>query len=368
MPSITSTKRIPTDSLVLVTGVNGLIASHAADQLMAYGYKVRGTVRSASKNAYLKDLYNNRHGPDRFELVEVPDVSVKGAFDKALKGGVAAVAHVVGSVDLQVQDADKAAEEEIPWQIDFLESCIKAKTVKSFVFTSSAWAAWTPWSQRATTLDGNSWNMEAVKLARDEHLDPSEKGMAGFMAMKTLIEQGVWRWVAEKKGALPFTFNTLLLDTVIGTCLDPKNQGIPSTAGMVHWVWENEHVDILNMMQPQWMVDCRDAGRLYVALLCTKPVVDKQRIYAFGDRYSFYQIGEILKEMYPGHASKMARVENYGNDHTVVDTTVGKELLSRLGQDGEWRKLKESLADNAKSWLELEQPGVTDHKHSTIPN
>lgn len=79
--------------------------------------------------------------------------------------------------------------------------------------------------------------MEAVKLSRGKHAGPSEEGMARFMAMKTLIEQRIWRWVEEKKEQLPFTFNTLLLDKVIWPCLDPKNQGILSTAGMVHWVW-----------------------------------------------------------------------------------------------------------------------------------
>ncbi|KAK4680484.1 hypothetical protein QC764_214190 [Podospora pseudoanserina] len=148
--------------------------------------------------------------------------------------------------------------------------------------------------------------MEAVKLSRGEHAGPSEKGVAGFMAMKTLIEQRIWRWVEEKKEQLPFTFNTLLLDKVIWPCLDQKNQGILSTAGMVHWVWRTH-------------------------------------------TYGFYQMGEMLKEIFSRHADKVAQVENYGEDHTVGDTAVGKELLSRLSRNGEWRKLKESLADNAKS-------------------
>lgn len=99
---------------------------------------------------------------------------------------------------------------------------------------------------------------------------------------------------------------------------------------------ENAHVCILSMMQPRRF---------------SSPAVDKQLIYAFWDRYGFYQMGEMLKEIFPRHADKMAQVENYGEDHTVADTAVGKELLSRLSRNGEWRKLKESLADNAKSWL-----------------
>ncbi|OBT87729.1 hypothetical protein VE02_04067 [Pseudogymnoascus sp. 03VT05] len=58
---------IPKGSLVLVTGANGLMGSHVAKQFLEYGYK--------------KD-----YGKDRFELVQVDDLTAKGAFDEAVKG------------------------------------------------------------------------------------------------------------------------------------------------------------------------------------------------------------------------------------------------------------------------------------------
>ncbi|KAK4151155.1 hypothetical protein C8A00DRAFT_17409 [Chaetomidium leptoderma] len=358
---------LPPNSLVLVTGANGLIASHAADQLLAAGYRVRGTVRSATRCAYLSTLFAARHhhgGPDRFELVEIPDVSVPGAWDAAVRG-VSGIAHVLGALDLAVQDADAAAAEELPWHIGLLEAAVREGDgkVKAVVFTSSAWAAWTPDGGKQVRLTGESWNEEAVALARDRGVDGKRKEFAGFMAFKTLVEKGVWEWVRLNKP--PFAFNTLLLDTVIGECLDPVNQGIPSTAGMVQWVWENAHVDVLNMMQPQWFVDCRDAGRLYVALLATTPVVDGERIYGFGERYTFFRVAEILKKLYPEHADKMAKVKDLGWDQTEVPNEMGAELLARLGQQGGWRTLEESVKENAESWLKLgTSTGVTDHQHA----
>lgn len=52
---------------------------------------------------------------------------------------------------------------------------------------------------------------------------------------------------------------------------------------------------ILSMMQPRRF---------------SSPAVDKQLTYAFWDRYGFYQMGEMLKEIFPRHADKMAQVEN----------------------------------------------------------
>lgn len=211
------------------------------------------------------------------------------------------------------------------------------------------------------TLTAESWNDEAVALARDGTVAAGEKGLAGYMALKTLVEKGVWEWVRRNKPG--FAFNTLLLDTVIGQCLDPVNQGIPSTAGMVHWVWENAHVDVLEVMRPQWAVDCRDAGRLYVALLATAPAVDGERVFGFGARYSFFRVAEILKELYPEHAAKLAKLTDQGWDQTEVPNELGAQLLARLGQDGGWRSLEESVKENAESWLKLEGGGMMDHKY-----
>jgi nucleoside-diphosphate-sugar epimerase len=77
---------IPLGSVVLVTGVNGFIGSHIADQFLQAGYKVRGTVREASKADGLKALWEKNYGSGKFEAVEVPEMAIEGAFDEAVKG------------------------------------------------------------------------------------------------------------------------------------------------------------------------------------------------------------------------------------------------------------------------------------------
>jgi nucleoside-diphosphate-sugar epimerase len=48
--------RIPKGSLIVVTGVNGYIASHVAYQLLLSGYRVHGTVRTRAKGAWLQKV------------------------------------------------------------------------------------------------------------------------------------------------------------------------------------------------------------------------------------------------------------------------------------------------------------------------
>lgn len=73
-------------SLVLVTGANGYIGSHVADQLIQAGYRVRGTVRDASKVGWLKEMFDANYGPEKFELAIVEDLAKPGAYDDACKG------------------------------------------------------------------------------------------------------------------------------------------------------------------------------------------------------------------------------------------------------------------------------------------
>lgn len=79
---------IPKESLVLVTGVNGYIASHIAEQLLEHGYRVRGTVRDAYKADYMHALFDEKYGGEdaAFEVQIVKDMATDGAFDEVMKG------------------------------------------------------------------------------------------------------------------------------------------------------------------------------------------------------------------------------------------------------------------------------------------
>lgn len=70
---------------VLVTGVNGYIASNIALKLLRRGYLVRGTSRSASAERRLfKGPFRGYESSYIHFLV--PDITVQGAFDDAVNG------------------------------------------------------------------------------------------------------------------------------------------------------------------------------------------------------------------------------------------------------------------------------------------
>lgn len=65
---------VPSDGKILVSGVNGFVATWIVQELLERGYSVRGTVRSESKATFSRSLFA-KYG-DRFEIAIVPDITV----------------------------------------------------------------------------------------------------------------------------------------------------------------------------------------------------------------------------------------------------------------------------------------------------
>jgi nucleoside-diphosphate-sugar epimerase len=99
MPSVSAPAK------VLVTGASGFVAAWVIKDLLDQGYAVRGTFRSIDKAKHFNDIFKAEVEKGQLEFVEVPDMSVAGAFDVAVVD-VDAVLHVASPVTVQVDDPD----------------------------------------------------------------------------------------------------------------------------------------------------------------------------------------------------------------------------------------------------------------------
>ena len=73
--------------IVLVTGINGYIASVIGLALLEKGYTLRGTARAVKSTAPLLEGGYEKYA-SQVEIVEVPNMEIAGAFDTAVKGKV----------------------------------------------------------------------------------------------------------------------------------------------------------------------------------------------------------------------------------------------------------------------------------------
>ncbi|KAL8383514.1 hypothetical protein RB595_010630 [Gaeumannomyces hyphopodioides] len=331
---------IPPGSTVLVTGVNGLIGTHVASALLTAGYRVRGTVRSLARSAWVLPLFESRRHPGgtaagaQLELVEVPDMHAPDAWAAVFAdGAVAAVASVASgtSMSLDVPDVDAAVDLEAAAYIGLLDAARAAGSVRSVVFTSSAWAAYTPDAARSGVLTADSWNDAAVALAADDDGAAGRaRGLCGVMAMKVGYEKRVWEWVRAARPG--YVFNAVLPDTVFGPVVDPRHQGAST-----------------------WFVDARDVGRLYVACL-TLPDLDGRRVYGFAKRFSWPRVLDIMKELYPQRA-EWPDLPDAGWDAFDVPTDEAEELIRQVGDGSGWISLEDSIRDTVESFLVKDADG-----------
>ncbi|KAF2249997.1 NAD(P)-binding protein [Trematosphaeria pertusa] len=325
-------------SLVLVTGANGFVAGVLIDKLLAAGYKVRGTVRSLEKNKWMSTHY----GPS-FSLSEVPDLSVPGALDEAVKG-CDAVANVASNTAID-PDPSVFIPPVIKATVNVLESAAKEPKVKNVVYTSSvvAMAHQVPGEPRV--LDKHSWNEYALKEAWNP--DAKEEGLArmlvNYACSKAASEKACWDWMAAHKPG--FTFNTVCPPVVLGAPSAAIYTGFSSSAGFAKMLWDG-HPEIAFMIPPQWYVDVEDVALLHVAAL-SQPDVENERLMAFAGKFTWNEVLGALRKFAP-ERSWPERIEEPPADQASVDIGSSAELLKRLGKKDGFASLEEAV----RKWVE----------------
>ncbi|KAH7018697.1 hypothetical protein B0J12DRAFT_688386 [Macrophomina phaseolina] len=314
---------IPKGSTVLVTGVNGLIGGQVADKFLESGYKVRGTVRDTKKNAWISELFDERYGKGKFELVCVPDMSVDGAYDE-VKKGVSAFIHVAS-----VLSWDTNPNNVIPPVVNGALVAAKAAasepSIKRFVLTSSSWSTIMPIADTKIVVDENTWDDAAVEGAWKEGAD----GKTVYAASKTQSEQALWKWVKENKPDM--VVNTVLPAFNFGKALSVKHQGHPSTSDSIQALWEGNIERIKNDV-PQQYTDVEDAAWLHV-VAAIHPDVKSERVFGSAGSFHFDDILAWMREQYPDH--KLPENFMKGRDLTEWKPRARAEALLRdVGRPG----------------------------------
>jgi nucleoside-diphosphate-sugar epimerase len=213
---------VPKGSLVLITGVNGFLASELALQFLTLGYRVRGTVRALSKATWLTtDVLKSYYDSGAFEVIEVPQIDAPDAFVSAIKG-VSIVAHLA-TFGFSV-DPNDIIPREVAAIRSFLTAAKNEPSVKRFVLTSSivAAATYTPTSTEHVT--STSWNEEAVKAAWAPPPYDSSRLMPVYSASKVEAEKELWRFREEEKPA--FVMNAVLPQSIVGKKLNRNAESV----------------------------------------------------------------------------------------------------------------------------------------------
>ncbi|KAF2711914.1 NAD(P)-binding protein [Pleomassaria siparia CBS 279.74] len=337
---------LPPGSLILVTAANGLIASHIVDQLLQYGYAVRGTVRSLDRSAWMKPLFESRHPGSRLDMVEITDIIAPGCYDEALKD-VSAVIHTA-AINLLTNDST-VIPNSIKLNLNVLEAAEKANAsgskIQRVVLTSSSWAVQFPRPNVPIDVSYDTYDTFAQEALDSPDTPIETKGLFTYVVSKIESEKASWKWIGEHKDA-GFALNSVMPATCMGPVLAPQDQPYPSTAGFIRSLYEGKNAELFAWLDPQWFVDVRDAARMHVAAAVLKGL-EGERVYAWAERYTWPGVAKVIEETMGEKVP--IELQDKGVDMTNPPLEKSVQYLKRLGLEG-WEPFEESVRLNIRSF------------------
>ncbi|KAI9170597.1 Aldehyde reductase 2 [Paramyrothecium foliicola] len=332
---------IPPGSIVLVTGMSGLVGSHVTDQLLHGGYRVRGTVRTMSKAERLIKLWETKYGKGRIEVVIVEDMTKPGVFDDIVQG-VFGIAHVATDTTFS-PDPFSVINGTVNTVQSILDAASRSSSVKRFVYTGSSSAFGPLITGVRRKFDASSWNEESIRKAWAPPPYTPDRVLDVYSASKTLAEQAVFTYAKEKQPQ--FVVNSVALCWNFGKLLDPTIAA--SSTRFIKWLWDGE-IDAAKASQDnQWFVDVQDSARLHVAALAN-PNVENERIIAYAGHFTWNDVLRHARQIRPDHDWIENFVDEDRKDLSEIDNTRGTELLKAMGRHG-WTSLHDSLKLNLEA-------------------
>ncbi|RDW85295.1 hypothetical protein BP6252_02885 [Coleophoma cylindrospora] len=184
--------------LILLTGGTGMVGFRILVEALGRGFRVRAAVRNQGGIDKLRSHGLISAFQDQLEFVIVPDITIDGAYDEAVKG-VHAVLHVAsplpkpGITDYQSQVIGPA----VNGTVGMLKSASKETAIRRIVITASIGSI-VPAEKLSTGDSDVVYNEESVcpppKGALSNPLD-------AYLASKVVAFQAVKEFVATEKPA-----------------------------------------------------------------------------------------------------------------------------------------------------------------------
>ncbi|KAH6695933.1 hypothetical protein BKA61DRAFT_623585 [Leptodontidium sp. MPI-SDFR-AT-0119] len=285
---------------VLVTGINGYIASVLGLHLLSKGYSLRGTSRrAASAESLLKGPYAAYS--DRVKIYEVPDMTIDGAFDEAAKG-VNGIFHTASPIDLSLTDYSQFITPAIIGNEVILESARKAgPQLSSVVITSSAAAVFDgkkPAPYVFTEADFARSSLEKAEADRKEGVKTNPGILYG--ASKVAAERAVWKWRDEHKPN--FAISTINPSIVIGppVYLPSSGSQLNETLKPLFDIFSGATKTIGPPIGSGGFVDVRDVAFLHTWAFENPTKADGERFCACQGFAPLQAAADILRREYKG--------------------------------------------------------------------
>jgi dihydroflavonol-4-reductase len=260
---------------VLVTGASGYLGSWVCVSLLQRGYHVRGTVRSAAKEAPARTAIRSQASSaadERLAFVHC-DLTADAGWREAVDGCeyVIHVASDMGSVTSKLDDLLPVARDGT---LRVIRAGVAAR-IKRIVITSSCRVLFD-----SRTKDGN--------LTEADWADERDASIGGYPQSKVVAERAAWQEMKAHANCAT-SLTTVLPSSIQGPVLGEQ---LPLTAKMISRILEGQAPYLPNMRMA--IVDVRDAAEAHV-LAMTAPQAAGQRYIVTNEHWMAPQVAQCLK-------------------------------------------------------------------------
>ncbi|XP_039146725.1 anthocyanidin reductase ((2S)-flavan-3-ol-forming) isoform X2 [Dioscorea cayenensis subsp. rotundata] len=219
-----------------VIGGNGYLALAIIKQLLEKGYHVNATVRNpddSAKVAYLKKI-----GEIGTLKLFQADMTVEGSFDDAVIG-CDYVFQVAAPTNLMSEDPENdLIKPAIQGTLNILRSCLKAKTVKRVVHTSSACTV------SVNQQKGTGYVLNEEAWSDIDYMLKEKPPTWGYIVAKTRAEKEAFKFAKENKIDLITINPTFIIGIPLNGEVPP-----PINLALCFFTGDKMWMDILKMTQ-----------------------------------------------------------------------------------------------------------------------
>ena len=310
---------------LLVTGINGYIASSIGELILSKGYNLRGTSRSLAST---EPLVKGAYAPfaSRIEILEVPDMTVSGAFDKAVKG-VHGIFHTASPINFNLQTYEEVVIPAVAGTVTLLNSALEhaGPQLEAVVVTSSATTILDPKPPGYVFTEAD-FAVNAINVAEANRAEGKDiPGAVLYRASKQAAEKAVWTFKEEKKPH--FAISTVNPTVTIGPPVQPPSSPskINITLLPIYDIFTGGPIP--PSIGSGYFIDVRDVAFVHLWAYEHPDIANGERYIASHGYGPPQAAADILREAYPGRRD-IIQVGKPGDGYIGYENGVAKEVKS----------------------------------------
>src|SRR5258706_6248130 len=278
----------PASRPILVTGGSGFLAIHTIIQLLEQGYKVRGTLRSLTRESEVRATISKHvEANDRLEFVTI-DLLQDFGWDKVVEG-CESVLHVASPFPLFApKDEDDLIVPAVQGTQRVLRAAHDAK-IKRVVIVSSNAAISAGHNGENRVFDENDWSL-------------IENNIGAYSKSKTLAERAAWSFINGPENVNKLEMVAINPPLIFGPV---PNQDFPTSAEMIRVFMRGEVPGIARLKIA--IVDVRDVAAAII-LGMTTPEAAGNRFACPTATVWYKDMVDILYKEFAGQGYKIPRI------------------------------------------------------------